>query len=254
MSSGTLGNANLGNYLWRPLYSYGTDYNTNNGSFPSQPGNHDLTWEKLWKSNIGLDLGINHRFNARFDLYYNITSDMLFPVPYSWTSGFSIIWDNVGKMRNSGVEASLNYIILNSQDFQWEISGNVSYNNNKVLELYGEKTEIESNNTIVKEGLPIGTFYMVRYAGVNPANGRPLWYTKDGELTDEYSESNRVILDDKQSIGPINGGLSSSMEYKGINLSFFFTYVHGKYMLNNTRYFTESNGQFSSYNQTTRVT
>lgn len=252
-TTGTLGNANFGNYMWRTLYSYGADYNNNNGSYHSSAGNPNLCWEKLSKSNIGVELGLGNRINARFDYYHNITSDMIFAIPRSRTSGFSSEWANAGKMKNSGYDLSLNWVAVKTSDFTWDLTGNVSINNNEVMELYEGIDQIEGGMTITKEGLPVGSFYMVRYAGVNPANGKPMWFTKDGEVTDVYSENDKVVIDGKQSIGPVNGGLSSLMTYKGISLSAFFSFVEGKYMINNTRYFTESNGQFASYNQTTKM-
>jgi TonB-linked SusC/RagA family outer membrane protein len=255
-TTGTLGNSNLPAYGWRAFYAYGTDYNGNNGSYPETPGNPDLSWESLWKNNVGIEVGYNNRLNLRFDYYYNITTDMFFPVPYSWTTGFNTVYDNLGKMRNSGFDFSLNWTAMSTTNFFWELGGNISHNNNVIEELYNGLEEIPSGSgadQIAKVGYPIGQFYMVRYAGVNPANGEPLWYTKDGELTNVYSESNRVIIEGKQSIGPISGGFSSNMNYRGIGLNILFSFVKDKYMVNNTRYFTESNGQFNQYNQTTNM-
>jgi len=252
-SAGTLGNYNIGNYQWRSLYGYGADYNNENGSYPATAGNPDLTWETNLKTNFGIEAGFANRVNAKLEYYYNRTSDMLFLVPYSWTSGFNSKWENVGTMHNTGMDLDVDAFIIRSKDFFWQFTTSVSYNRNQVDQLYGDIEEIDQGNTILREGLPVGTYYMTRYAGVNPANGNPMWLTADGELTDTYSESNKVPILGKSHIAPWSGGITNAFVYRGLTLSVFVSWVKDRYMLNNTRYFTESNGQFASYNQTTHM-
>eukprot|EP01029_Cantina_marsupialis_P003724 TRINITY_DN1374_c0_g4_i1.p1 TRINITY_DN1374_c0_g4~~TRINITY_DN1374_c0_g4_i1.p1 ORF type:complete len:972 (+),score=159.48 TRINITY_DN1374_c0_g4_i1:4726-7641(+) len=249
---GTSGNWEIGNYSHMSLYGFGI-YNGDNSSAPTAPGNPDLTWEQLTKINLGVDLGLFNRVNIAMDVYHETTSDMLFSVPLSLTSGFSSRWSNVGEMVNKGAELTVNADVINSGDFTWNVSANVGYNKNKITELYNGKDEFRSGNLIFKVGEAYGQMYYTRFAGVDPATGKNLWLTKDDQITDKFSEDDAVILKGKNFIAPWTGGFTNTFSYKGLTVQAFFSWVKDKYMLNNTRYFIESNGQFASYNQSKRM-
>lgn len=253
-SAGTTGNWEIGNYLHQSLYGYTGTYNDENASFPSSPGNPELTWEKVTKYNLGAEVGLFNRWNFQFDVYHETTSQMLFEVPFSRTTGFGGGWGNVGEMVNKGVELTINADILKLGDFNWNLSANVSYNQSEITELYGDVTELPNsdNNTIIKVGEPYGSMYITRFAGVDPANGKSLWLTKDGNITNTFSENDATLFGHNW-IAPWNGGFTNTFTYKGLSVQAFFSWVKDKYMLNNTRYFIESNGQFGSFNQTTRM-
>lgn len=252
-SIGTSGNYDIGNYASKALYAYDVQYNNGNGSRPSNPGNPELTWEKLMKMNFSVEVGAFNRGSLKIELYKNNTTDMLFEVPYSLTSGFAAGLTNIGEMENRGIEIELNADVVQMKDFVWNISTNFSYNKNEVKELYGDVEEIPEGNIITKPGYSYGTFNVVKFAGVNPATGEPLWYASDGTLTTQFSEEHRMIFDGKSYIPPYSGGLTSTMTYKGFTFSAFFSWMKDKYMLNNTRYFIESNGQFAAYGQSTKM-
>ncbi|MBQ1939791.1 MAG: SusC/RagA family TonB-linked outer membrane protein, partial [Alistipes sp.] len=101
-------------------------------------------------------------------------------------------------------------------------------------------------------GHPLGEFYINRYAGVNPANGDALWYTKEGELTNELKDSDKVLVG-KSYIAPWQGGFGTTLSWKGLSLTAQFSWVADRWMINNDRYFDESNGRFASYNQSKRL-
>lgn len=250
-SYGTSGNFEIGNYLARPLYGYGLTYMGQPGSAPSNPGNENLTWEQSYASNIGIDAYLYSRIRLSLEFYSRTTTDMLLEVPFSYTSGFSGGWDNVGEMRNRGIEFMLEADILKINDFVWNLNMNFAYNQNEILKLYGDRDEMVTSGTnqILRVGEPYGNFFMTRYAGVNPANGDALWYDKNGNITNTYSDDDAVLLAGKLMYPPYTGGITSRMNYKGFTLSAFFTYVYGKHMLSNTRYFTESHSLFAGYNQ-----
>ena len=125
---------------------------------------------------------------------------------------------------------------------------------NEITELYNGVTEYVASDTgrMVAVGHPLGEFYLNRYAGVNPINGDALWYTKDGEITTEYNESDKVMLG-KTHEAPWQGGFGTTLSWKGFSLSAQFTWVADRWMLNNDRVFQESNGLFSAYNQSKRM-
>ena len=255
VSTGTSGNSSIPNYEHLALVGGGADYAGNAGIGLSQPGNESLSWEKPWTSNLALHFGFWHRLTVDLELYYKRTTDMLMqvPLPYS-TSGFGYMWDNVGAMVNKGVELNLNGTILQVKDFAWTANVNFSYNHNRITELYNgvQEYELANTNTKLVVGHPLGEFYINRYAGVNPANGDALWYTKDGEIINEMRDEDKVLVG-KSYIAPWQGGFGTALSWKGLALSAQFSWVADRWVLNNDRYFDESNGRFMSYNQSARL-
>ncbi|MBQ5608683.1 MAG: TonB-dependent receptor [Rikenellaceae bacterium] len=255
LSTGTSGNSSIPNYVHSALVGGGLDYVGDAGIAPIQPGNENLGWEKPWTTNLGAHLGFWNRLNVDFEAYYKRTSDMLMEVPKSYTDqGFGYYWDNVGEMINVGAELSVMATLVQTKNFLWTVNANASYNYNEITELYNGVLEYERSNTNTKlvVGHPLGEFYINRYAGVNPVNGDALWYTKDGELTTELRDEDKVLIG-KSYIAPWQGGFGTALSWKGLSLSAQFSWVADRYMINNDRYFDESNGRFASYNQSRRL-
>ena len=254
-STGTSGNSSIPNYEHLALVGGGADYMGDAGVGLMQPGNENLGWEKPWTTNLGVHAGFWNRLNVDLELYYKLTSDMLMevPIPYS-TSGFGYYWDNVGEMVNAGVELNVTGTLIATDDFLWTANANISYNHNEITELYNGVTEYERSGTNTKlvVGHPLGEFYINRYAGVNPANGDALWYDKNGNLTTELRDEDKVLVG-KTYIAPWQGGFGTALTYKGLSLSAQFSWVGDRWMLNNDRYFDESNGRFATYNQSRRL-
>ena len=254
-STGTSGNSSIPNYDHLALVGGGQDYMGDAGLAPTQRGNEKLSWEKLWTNNLALHLGFWNRLDLDLEFYYKKTTNMLMEVPTSYSDGgYGSRWDNVGAMVNKGVELSANATIIRTPDFTWSVNANVSYNNNKLTSLYNGVQEYALSSTATKlvVGRSVREFFMVRYAGVNPANGDPLWYTKDGKITNVYDENDRVMLG-KSFLADWQGGFGTNLSWKGIMLSAQFSWVGERYMFNNDRFFEESNGLYSSYNQSRRL-
>ena len=255
LSTGTSGNSSIPNYVHSALVGGGLDYVGDAGIAPIQPGNENLGWERPWTTNFGAHLGFWNRLNVDVEAYYKRTSDMLMEVPKSYTDqGFGYYWDNVGEMINVGAELSVMATLVQTKNFLWTVNANASYNYNEITELYNGVQEYERSNTNTKlvVGHPLGEFYINRYAGVNPINGDALWYTKDGELTTELRDEDKVLIG-KSYIAPWQGGFGTALSWKGLSLSTQFSWVADRYMINNDRYFDESNGRFASYNQSSRL-
>ena len=255
LSTGTSGNSSIPNYVHSALVGGGLDYVGDAGIAPIQPGNENLGWEKPWTTNLGAHFGFWNRLNVDFEAYYKRTSDMLMEVPKSYTDqGFGYYWDNVGEMINVGAELSVMATLVQTKNFLWTVNANASYNYNEITELYNGVQEYERSNTNTKlvVGHPLGEFYINRYAGVNPVNGDALWYTKDGELTTELRDEDKVLIG-KSYIAPWQGGFGTALSWKGLSLSTQFSWVADRWMINNDRYFDESNGRFASYNQSRRL-
>ena len=255
LSTGTSGNSSIPNYVHSALVGGGLDYVGDAGIAPIQPGNENLGWERPWTTNFGAHLGFWNRLNVDVEAYYKRTSDMLMEVPKSYIDqGFGYYWDNVGEMINVGAELSVMATLVQTKNFLWTVNANASYNYNEITELYNGVQEYERSNTNTKlvVGHPLGEFYINRYAGVNPINGDALWYTKDGELTTELRDEDKVLIG-KSYIAPWQGGFGTALSWKGLSLSTQFSWVADRYMINNDRYFDESNGRFASYNQSNRL-
>ena len=253
-STGTSGNSSIPNYDHLALVGGGANYNDNMGIYPMQSGNEDLGWEKLWTTNVALHFGFIDRINLDIEFYNKRTSDMLMSVPVSYADkGEGFRWDNIGEMVNRGVELQLNVDIVR-RPINWSISANISYNKNKITELYNglDEYELSTTGTKLVVGHSVGEFYINRYAGVNPANGDALWYTKDGEVTTEFNESDKVMIG-KNYIAPWQGGFGTTLSWNGLSFSAQFAWVGDRWMINNDRFFEESNGLYSAYNQSRRL-
>lgn len=255
ISTGTSGNSSIPDYDHLALVGSGANYMGSAGIATISQGNDKLGWEQLWSSNLAFHLGFFHRINMDVEFYNKLTTNMLMLVPQSYVNnGYGTRWDNVGEMVNRGVELSLNADIIRTEDFVWNVSANASFNHNEITELYGGLDEYEISNTSTKlvVGHSIGSFYINRYAGVNPANGDALWYDKEGNITNEYSEADKVMLD-KNYIAPWQGGFGTTLSWKGVTLATHFSWVADRWMFNNDRFFEESNGLYSAYNQSKRL-
>lgn len=255
LSTGTSGNSSIPDYDHLALVSGKANYEDQAGIYPSQSGNEDLSWEKLWSSNVALRLGFIDRINLDIEFYNKKTTNMLMLVPDSYAlTGEGEHWDNIGAMLNRGVEFNVSADVIRTKDFVWSVNANASYNKNKLLELYNGVQEYEVSTTATKlvVGHSVSEFYINRYAGVNPANGDALWYTKDGQITNEFNEGDKVMTG-KTFDAPWQGGFGTSLAWRGFSLAAQFSWVADRWMFNNDRYFEESNGLYAAYNQSKRL-
>lgn len=252
LSYGNAGNADNFprlDYAYQATYGAGT-YSGLNTIFATYPGNPDLTWETTYVLNFGIDFEMfSRRLYGDINLYNKTTKDLFIRKPLSAVSGFNSLSVNAGELGNKGVEVSLNYDVIKRKDFVWTVFGNFSYNKNEVLDLAGEKP-YEDGTELIKEGIPLGSHYEVKWAGVDAATGRPLYYDLNGNITPNYSASNRV-----QDFGtweaPWRGGFGTSVRFKGFDLSVLFSWQSGANKVDNLEYFVENPAGFLAvgYNQ-----
>ena len=232
-SYGTSGNSDIGNYAARGLYSYGYSYDGNPGSAPYQLQNPELKWEKNKNWDIGLDIGVlNNRINLTVDYYYRTTSDLLLEVPISKTTGFEDIWQNIGSMLNRGFEFELNTVNLNGE-LKWFTDFNIAFNHNEVLELNNGEDIIKDTHYMIREGESFYSFWKQEWAGVNPADGSPMWRTSDGDIVSNIGDADFQIMGD--AIPDFTGGFTNRFEYKGVDLSIFFNFSYGNDIYNNSK-------------------
>ncbi|MEG0518510.1 MAG: TonB-dependent receptor [Bacteroidales bacterium] len=228
MSYGTTGNSSgIGKYAAKGLYSAGANYNSLPGTYPSQIANPNLSWEVSESFNIGLDFSLlNGRLGGTLEWYNRNTKELLLDMPLSYTSGFSSVTSNIGKIRNRGIEFSFNARPIVKDNFAWSIDFNITHNKNQVVKLVDDNPIINSP-WIYTVGKDIQTFYTRPWAGVNPADGRPMWYDAEGNMMYDITKGgdNRVYCG---SAAPdFYGGLSTRFDFYGVDLSLMFYYTYG---------------------------
>lgn len=230
-------------------YSYNA-YNGLSASYPSKIENPNLKWETVTTLDLGADFGLfSERLRGSFAYFNRKTSDMFFPRQVSRTSGFEDKVENIGEMVNKGIEFSLDGDIVRTGDLQWTLGASITTLKNEITDLYGEDdNQIEDGFGILKKGESAYTFFLVRYAGVNPANGDALFYDKNGVVTNEFSDADRVIMD-KTPHPKFYGSVTTSVKYKGFDLSALLYYNYGNYVFSYFVYDSESDGTNITDNQ-----
>lgn len=254
-SYGATGNAQIGDYEALGLYSYSDQYAGFSASLPSQLANNNLTWEKANTVNLGVDIGLFNRISLNVDVYDKTTKDLLLDVPLPYTSGYSSVPQNVGSVRNRGVEFNLMTNNLTG-DFKWVTSFNISFNKNRVLALY-QNRDIISGNQNISEGHNLFSWYMRKWVGVDPENGDPLWekVTEDGNGNKVVGTTNSYNSATLEFVGKgtpdFTGGFNNEFSFKGFVLSAFFNFVSGNLVYNGAAENFSSDGAYIYYN--TRV-
>ena len=237
-SIGSQGNDNIGNYLYTDTY-----YLSNNEGTPALgfgvKGNKEITWETNTNMNAGIDFDfLRGRVSGSFEYFYRKTSDMLFWFTVPASMGYSGYYDNIGDMRNQGVEFSTNIVLKQTQNLLWNFYVNFTHYTNKITMLPEErKTAVTpegyvgyaNGTSFVGEGLPLHAFYMQQYAGVDPETGDPMWYRNDADgnkvTTKDYSLATQYICGDPTP--DLYGGFGTSVDYKGFDFAVAFTYSIG---------------------------
>lgn len=256
LSYGTTGNSSISNYMY---FGYaagmGTTYQGNQAVGIATPENPTLSWETVHSLDFGVNFGFLKIFTGEIDYYYKKTTDMLMSVPWSYITGFGSAWGNVGDMINSGVDFNINADIIKTKDWYWGLHGNFNYNYNEITHLYDNQDELAmgSANMMYKVGHNAGEFYTVRYAGVDPRDGKQQWYDKDGNLTKQYNKERDAVLIGKSLYSPWSGGFGTDLRWKGLSLKADFTWAAKKYMFNNDLYFCQNANFATDFNQTVNM-
>lgn len=221
-------------YGYQGLSSLTSNYNNNPGIAQSQLENHELTWETNYNFNSGIDLGLfDNRLNITFEYYTRTTKNLLYSRPLSLATGFSSYLANIGKLQNKGYELDIRSTNVETKDFQWNSSLNLGHNSNKILKLDGDLGQVTSGVSIHKVGLPYSTYYMIEFAGIDPADGEPMFYKnttdENGNLSKETTKDPRSAQKTTlQCADPtITGGFGNNFTYKWIDLNFNLNFSFG---------------------------
>ncbi|MEA5256651.1 TonB-dependent receptor [Arcicella aquatica] len=248
-SYGLTGNDRIGNYTSLGLYRY-SSYGLTSATFPSQVANPDLTWEKQTATDIGLDFSVmNNRLYGTIDWYTKKSSSLLYERPLSTTTGFQSRIENVGAVQNRGVELTVGYKIIDNKDFKWDVNVNYSINKNKVTALTEDGIIRPGGLSKLQIGQPVDVYFMTRYAGVNSATGAQQFYNVNGEVVENYSPSDAVILEGKSRLATRFGNFHTDISYKGISLGADLYYSGGNYIFNSMWNDLTSDGEYIYNNQ-----
>ncbi|RFS15416.1 TonB-dependent receptor [Emticicia sp. C21] len=250
-SYGVNGNAAIGDYDWQPTYAYGAGFNYlgATGSGPNAVGNVNLTWEENRPFDIGFDATLlKKRLNLTFEWYTRKTTNLLLDEPLSRTTGFTSFKNNIGSLQNQGIEISVSGTPVIAGDFTWDAAFNIALNKNKILALVNNADQVVSP-FIRRVGEDYQSYYVRAWAGVNPANGAPLWY-----IDESRTETTSILNNAKQQIvGSATpkafGSFSSTFSYKGLSLDFLFYYNFGNMVRDNWANYTQSDGYNATFNR-----
>ena len=251
-SYGAIGNQSIGNFLYIPTYGYGADIVQGGVRVPSiaptRNPNPDLKWESALQTDIGIDFGLlDGRLQGTIDYYNRTTSDLLLGVPQPLSTGFNTQVRNIGSVRNSGFEFSLNAQVVRQKGFSWNLNGNVTTLKNEILSLgggppiYAGGAGNISNASIITPGQSLGNFYGYQVLGVwqqnddlsqapkgvKPGDTKYKDQNGDGAITD----ADRVVLG--QSLPTLTYGLTNTFAYKTLSLAVFIEGARGGSILNN---------------------
>ena len=191
-------------------------------------GNKNLSWESQKTFDLGLDFRFLDRIYGNIDFFTRRTDDMLFKRPLATSSGRPYNWENIGAMRNNGIEFELNADIIKNKDMKWTVTLLGSHYSNKVLTLPEENREdgIVSGAFKLMEGKSRYEYFTYKYAGMDE-KGNPTWYTDEKDeqgnvtgqtTTGKYTEATKYWLG-KQALPDFNGGLNTSFSYKGFDVN-----------------------------------
>lgn len=255
-SYGVNGNLPSSYYGYQSTYTTGAFYSGKPSLWESTLGNEELTWEKNYALNLGLDIGLFSRVNVSLDWYTRTTKDLLMSKQLNSISGFSSLLTNVGQMRNTGVELEVRSNNIKTKDFSWITAFNLSHNKNKILKL-ADLPWFVDGRYVRKEGYPFNTIYLREYAGVDPETGSALYYDNQQDENGNYTK-NKVTDPGQASPIPlkditptISGGFMNTFNYKFIDLSFNLSYSFGGYSYDNASYILQDDGYSVISNKST---
>ena len=240
-SYGTSGNQNLGYFPYLATYESGWNILGSLGSIVSTLGNDNLTWEKQEQLDLGVDFGLfSNRLTGSFTYYNRKSKDLLMARPLPISAGITSYNDNIGQVKNSGFEIDMKGLILDSKDFSWDLGFNLTLQKNEVTQLPEEQIKgfNAANNKRIQIGYSMYSWYLQEYAGVDPQDGKPMWYKDivdtEGKVTGRetvktYSSATRYMVGD--ALPYATGGINTNFNWKGISLNVITSFALGGKLL-----------------------
>lgn len=253
VSYGSNGNAGIGSYLYMPLYSLTSNYNGSFGLVHSNLANPDLTWEKNIMTNVGIDFGVLGFLTGSLEWFTRESEDLLMSKPLPYSSGWSKRSENVGGMKNTGIEFSLNSVNMRSEDFTWTTNFNITHYTNEITELTQDRV-IASGGKIWRVGQDAYTWFMRDYAGIDHNTGEPQWWKdvkdKDGKVikkikTKDVGSATKYELG--SSLPDFFGGLTNTFTYKNFTFGLQLYFSVGSKIYDNLEQSTMRDGKKFGY-------
>ena len=258
-SYGIVGNQEIGNFSSLGLYG-GSNYYDQAGIAPIQLPNPDLKWETTTQTDIGIDVGfLNNRINLVADYYIKDTEDLLFNRPIPTLNGFNAYASNIGRVENKGFEFELSTVNFDGrgEKFKWTSSFNIAFNRNKINELFQGQDVLlgfGGNSIILREGLPIGSFYGLISDGVYSKTSdvpaaRAALGIKAGDMNYRDMNGDGIITDSDFTITgnpqpKFIGGFNNQFNFKGFDFNVFMQFSYGNDIWNAAGNFTQ--GMFAN--------
>jgi hypothetical protein len=211
---------------------------------------------------VGIDLAFIKRIDMSIDLYQTDNTGLLLNVPVAPSTGFYEVTQNVGSVRNRGIEYRIDANIIDMNKWRWDVGFNIGFNQNRVTHLPNHTPFLQVESSVtqqVKEGQDIYTWYMKEWAGVNPDNGDPLWYVVDDKgdyvldaagnktTTNDYNATQAHAVGKATPL--FSGGLNTQVSWNGIFVHVNTNFMYGNKIYNYTRQNTDADGAYIGYNQ-----
>ncbi len=250
-SYGLSGSSSIGINSYQALLAYDANYAGKSGIYPSQFGASNLTWEKNRNYDMGVEFIVwNNRINGSFSYFHRETYDLLQNVPLSRTTGFNSQTQNSGKVVNKGIEATLTVDLIKKSDFHWSVSLNYAGVHNKVIALAkdatGKNIDIETGTRKVAVGHAIYAWNMRKWAGVDPATGKPQWYVNgvNDSVTNNYYGAKKAFQGGS-AMPTYTGGFSTHIDFKGFFASASFYYSGGNKVFQDWSFYTNNSDLYT---------
>ena len=275
VSYGVTGNSNIGNYTSFASFAAVNYADLAAATNLNNPGNSKLRWERTTQLNIGADIRFFKNIDFTVDYYVKKSIDLVLANPVLATVGFpgNSITENIGKLRTKGVEVNIQSTNVSKKNFTWTTGFNMAYNENNVLQTNAINADIFGGNGIARPGVALGTYFLIRWAGVNPDNGLPMFYDVNGvkkmynqsitntanrwtddkgaTVTTAIGAADRVVLEGKTPYPKFFGGLVNNITFLDFDLSLDLQYAFGFYIFNTT--YQGLTGYGSVNNKTTDI-
>lgn len=233
-----------GNFRWAALWGFAPDYDGNPGAQPLTVGNPALTWESQENFNVGLDfVGVNNRVNATIEYFKRTSSDLLLNRPISSTTGFTNVFSNVGDMQNNGLEIGISADVVSTADLLVTVGWNQTWLKNEITRL---DEAIVDGTKRREEGRDFQEYFLYGWAGVDPANGDPLFFT-DSTKSETTNDINNAVrfYDGKTATPDYYGSFNISARYKAFSLSTQLNYQFGSHVYDGPGWVIHGDGRFT---------
>lgn len=246
-SVGSTGNPNFATNASVATYEYYRDrmYQGFPGSYLLNMPNAGLQWETKMDYNIGADISVKNKLNLRFDYYESFTENLVADLSLPSSTGFSFVAENLGKVKNSGIELYASWMVWSRGSNFFSINGSIETNENKIVALsesmkeFNKRMDAEAakqgNNVPVKkyiDGMSMNTIWAVPSLGIDPATGREIYLKKDG--TTSYNWNPNDMIAAGNSLPKFTGTFGVSGEYKGFGFNITGRYLGGNQLYNQT--------------------